>query len=429
MTDLEAQTYAAWKARDLMDFSVSGEVVKQVNRIAYQPFLNAEIQGLRKVYELARNNPTLAAQRVALFGLLPAMIPYLWAKSQGKDAEKRYKDTPLSQRILFSQFQVGNYRIMIPKGQTQAMAAALWEALIDRHNGDISTYAHALGESGLVPRPLVNPESLLPFQGVREAISNYSWFYDKHIIPPDQEGLALDLRHVDGASNLSRFLSTAARKAGWELDPRKIDHVLTNDLGSSAIDAETLSNLGSAGKPLASVGLAGYADVRLPPGYTSVSVQDAMKGAARYQDTSSPQYRAVQEPLSRSYRATTVEERNRLVDQARAAADSANEFYEAHGQEMIAARSAARKIHAAVEESKGPATPAERAEWARANPQKIGLLRNSERLDVLNRRITELRKALLRPDLTDSSRSMANREISRLYSVIVKMVSDVTAGN
>jgi hypothetical protein len=56
--------------------------------------MNAEIQGLRKIYELAREKPALAASRLAMFGLVPAMIPYLWAKQQGKDVEARYKDTP-----------------------------------------------------------------------------------------------------------------------------------------------------------------------------------------------------------------------------------------------------------------------------------------------------------------------------------------------
>ena len=171
MNDLDAQNYGAWKARDLMDFSVAGEVVKQVNKIAYQPFLNAEIQGLRKVYELARTKPGLAAQRVALFGLLPSMIPYLWAKSQGPDTEAKYKDTPLAQRIMFYQFNVGGYRVMVPKGQTQAMASAMWEAFLDKHNGDISTWARAMGSSGLIPRPLTDPESLLPFQA--ESVKPY----------------------------------------------------------------------------------------------------------------------------------------------------------------------------------------------------------------------------------------------------------------
>jgi hypothetical protein len=426
MNDIDAQTYAAWKSRDLMDFSVGGEVVKSINRIMYQPFLNAEIQGLRKIYELARENPSLAATRLAMFGLVPAMIPFLWAKSQGKDIEDRYVDTPMAQRIMYYQFHVGNYRIMIPKGQTQAMASAMWEAFLDKHRGDVRTWAKAMGQSGLLPRPLTDPESLLPFEGVRDVVHNHSWFFDKHIIPPDQEGLALDLRHTDGASGVAKWISKAGQKAGWEMDPREIDHVLATDLGSSDIDVQTMSNLADEKKPLAAKALGTYADVRLPPGYTSVSVQDAMTAADRLRDTESPQYRAMQTALSESYKAKTVEERNKLVDQARAAADAANEFYQKHGDEILAAKKATDAISQAVQEAKDQPL-AQRAAWAQANPDKIALYKQEPRLQALDKRVSELRKALVNPDVSASTKAMANREITRLYSVIVKLATDAKA--
>lgn len=424
MNDLDAQTYAAWKARDLMDFSVGGEVVKQINRIAYQPFMNAEIQGLRKMYEMARTNPTQAASRLAMFGLLPSMIPYLWAKSQGKDAEANYKDTPLAQRIMFYQFPIGNFRMMIPKGQTQAMASALWEAFLDKHNGDIGTWAKAMGDSGLIPRQIINPESLLPFQGVREAISNYSWFYDRHIIPPDQEGLALDLRHTNGASGLAQQISSIGKKAGWELDPRKIDHVLANDFGTVGMDVESASNIGRKDKPLGNTAMASYADVRLPPGYTSVSVQDAMTAAQRYNDTSSPQYKAVQEALGTSYSAKTVQDRNDLVNQARAAADTANAFYQKHGDELLQAKIATQKIDQEVQEGDAVQGGAARRQWAASNPDKLALLKERGRLEILQKRISEIRKAMANPNVSASTKAAGDKDLTRLYGVIVQLAAD-----
>jgi hypothetical protein len=424
MNDLTAQNFAAWKARDLMDFSVAGSVTRAVNRIMYMTFVNAQLQGMNRLITQVQNNPAKILPRLALYGLIPAMIPYLWAKSQGKDTEDRYKDTPLAQRIMFYQFHVGQHQIMFPKGQVQAMVSAMWEAYADKHNGNIGTWAKAMVDGGVIPTPIAHPMSILPFHGFQEAVSNYSWFYDKHIIPPDQEGLALDLRHVDGASRVSQFISQAAKKAGWEVDPRKIDHVLANDLGTAGIDAEQLSNLGSKEKPLANQSLASYADTRLPPGYTAVSVQDAMTNAQRYKDETSPQYKQVQEALSQSYKATTVEDRNKFVDQARAAADAANSFYDNHGNELLAAKEAAAKITSAVQSAKDVTGTDARRAWARDNPVQVDLLKTEPRLTALQSRITELRKALISPTISSGTKALADKEITRIYSAIVNMVGD-----
>jgi hypothetical protein len=303
----------------------------------------------------------------------------------------------------------------------QAMASAMWEAFLDKHNGDVGTWAKAMGDSGLVPRPILDPESVLPFSGVREAISNYSWFYDRHIIPPDQEGLAMDLRHTDGASGVGQMISKLAGKAGWEVDPRKIDHVLANDFGTAGIDAETASNVGRANKPLGVTSLLSYADTRLPPGYTSVSVQDAMTAAHKYRDESSPQFKQMQDLLGKSYKATTVDDRNALVDHARAAADAANAFYQKHGVELLAAKVASDKIGQAIQDGNGQTTLPARRAWAIGNPAKVALIRNESRLQVLQTRVSELRKALTNSKLSDTTRAMADREITRLYSVIARL--------
>jgi hypothetical protein len=419
MTPLDAQTYAAWRARDLMDFSVSGEIVKQLNNIMYQPFMNAEVQGLRKVYEMARTDPLKAASRVAMFGLIPAMAPYLYAKSQGKDVEDAYKQTPLAQRIMYYQYKVGNYNLMIPKGQTQAMASAMWEAFLDKHNGDIGTWAKAMADSGLIPRQVVDPESMLPFQGMRDAVSNYSWFYGKNIVPPDQNDIALDIRHTDGASRLGQFISQAAQKAGWEMDPRKIDHVLQNDTGSVGIDAQSVSNVERSDHPLGSS--LPLSDDRMPAGYTSNSVQDAMKKAAYYGDTTSPQYTAIQTPLHDSYAAKTPEARNELVKTAQTAADSATQFYQDHGDEMLKAKEATQKIDEAERSMKALPTISAQRQYLVENPDQKLLVASAQRVGVIQQRISELRKALVNPTASDDLKTTANKMLTRLYGALADL--------
>jgi hypothetical protein len=425
MSDLTAQGYAAWRARDLMDFGIAGSVVKQINKICYQPFMNAELQGWNKMYSMIRERPGQAAMKIALYGLLPSMIPYFWAKHQGKDSEQKYIDTPLAQRIMFNQFHVGDYRIMVPKGQTQAMASCLWEAFLDKHHGDPAVWMKAMADSGLIPRQVAGVgglETAVPFQGVRESVSNWNWFYDRHIIPPDQEGLALDLRHTDGASGIGQFMSQAAKKAGWEVDPRKIDHVLSTDLGTSGIDVETGSNLLSGqSKPLAGQAAAGMGYVRLPPGFTSQSVQDSMTAAQRYKDTMSPQYKAVQEPLSKSYQAQTAEERNAQVDKARAAADAANAFYRDHGEDLIAIRESSSKVNQAVAEGNSQQGLQARLAWARANPDKIYLIKAEPEFRALETRVNVLRKTIADPHISESTKDRASRELSVRAAAMAKL--------
>lgn len=420
MNPLDAQTYAAWKARDLMDFSVSGKMVQELNSRMYVPFLNAEVQGLRKMYEAFRIDPVKASARAAAFGLIPAMAPYLWAKSQGKDVEDDYKQTPLAQRIMYYQYHIGNYKMMIPKGQTQAMVSAMWEAYLDKHNGDVQTWAKAMGESGMIPRPLVDPESVIPFQGARDAVSNYSWFYGKNIVPPDENNIALDLRHTDGASRLGQYISKAAKAAGMELDPRKIDHVMQNDLGTVGIDAQSASNVERTDHPLGSQ--LPMSDMRLPSGYTSQSVQDAMTKAQYYNDSSSPQYAAMKTPLEESYKAATPGARNDLVDKARAAGDAVTSFYDQHGDDLLKAKEAAQKINQAEEALKSQGGISAQRQWYLANPEEGKLAVSADSLRRMENRVSEWRKILARPNVSAEDTTAANKNLTSLYAAIQGLV-------
>ena len=440
MDDLTAQSYAAWQARDLMDFSIAGTGVKEINRICYQPFMNAELQGWNKMYSRLRDNPgksmAWAASRLALYGLLPSLIPYFWAKHQGPEAEQRYIDTPLWQRIVTNTFQMGQYSIHVPKGQAAAMASCLWEAYLDKHRGNFKTWVTAMADSGLIPRQLNGVgglESMLPFSGIREACSNWNWFGDRYIVPPDQEGLALDMRHTDGASGLGRMISNIVKGTGefvnqkkdnphWEFDPHKIDHVLSNDLGTSGIDALSLSNAAAGAEaPLGKKMAAGLGYVRLPPGYTSQSVQDSMTAAQRYKDTMSPQYRAVQEPLSASYKAQTAQERNALVDKARAAADAANAFYRDRGEDLIAIRESSSKVNQAVAEGNSQQGLQARLAWARANPDKVSMIKHEDEFKALETRVNVLRKLLADSHTSESTKERINKELSVRAAAMAKI--------
>lgn len=423
MSDQNARTYAAWKARDLMDFAVSGTMVKAINEIAYVPFLNAGFRGLSKHLDMLQTQPKLYAKRMAAFGLLPALIPAAWAASQGPDQWKRYQGIPLVQRIMFDNYMVGNQRFVIPRG-TMTSAASMMAELLFQHKLSFSDVIRAMSASS-IPNQVGNPLALLPLHGALEAKANYSWFYDRNIIPPDEEGVALNLRKTDGASPLAQALSQLALKAGMELDPRKIEHVMNSDLGDTGSLASTVSRMAqdkglSTGKKAQMIG--GYE--RTTPGYTDQEVQRAMSTAERLKDSNSPAIGAIKSNLAQAAKAGDVDERQKFVDAARSAADSANQFYDKYSGQLDAVKQLTMEMNSAKQEFESQTTAQARQQWVKANPDKVKLLRQQGEVEKIDTRINELRKVQIAPTVSDRTKNVAAKELDRLYGILGKLTGN-----
>jgi hypothetical protein len=221
---------------------------------------------------------------------------------------------------------------------------------------------------------------------------------------------------------IGEFVNQKKDNPNWEFDPHKIDHVLSSDLGTSGIDALSLSNAAAGAEaPLGKKMAAGLGYVRLPPGYTSQSVQDSMTAAQRYKDTLSPQYKAVQEPLSASYKAQTAQERNALVDKARAAADAANAFYRDHGEDLIAIRESSSKVNQVVKEGNSQEGLQARLAWARANPDKVAMIKHEEEFKTLETRVNILRKTIADSRISNSAKERADKELSVRAAAMAKI--------
>lgn len=420
MADQQARTYAAWKARDLMDFAVSGTWVKAINDIAYVPFLNSGFRGLAKHLEVAAKDPVTYTKRMALFGFLPAMIPAVFAYSQGPEQWKKYKGIPLVQRIMFDNFMIGNTRVVIPRGEMVAAASAAAELGFENHLSP-SDFLRAASAS-ILPNHVDDPQSLLPLHGVLEASNNYSWFYNRNIIPPDEEGVALDLRKTDSASPLAKGISYMLKQAGMELDPRKIEHVINTDLGSAGSAVNTASRMGeSKGMSTATKAsmMGGY--LRSTPGFTDEDVQQALSTAQRYKDESSPAVKAIKGALAQASQAKDADTRQKFVDQARDAAASANKFYDQHADTLQTVKKLGMEIEAATQEYNNQKTGQDKVQFLRDNPDKAALVRQQNSYDRITSRLNELRKVQVSPTVSDATKKMASREIDRLYGLLTKM--------
>jgi hypothetical protein len=159
---------ATWVARNYLDFSQGGSLAKAVDTGI--PYLNAAIQGTRKIFQAAHDDWRRFAWKIAQIGTLATGL-YLANSTWNKDAwdqvpeyEKRtnwiitlpkyfaYKDKAGDLRYLY---------IRIAKDQGQRVFAALFEAFIAKSRGDKFDYnyvADALGDAW----PIMPHEKLPP---------------------------------------------------------------------------------------------------------------------------------------------------------------------------------------------------------------------------------------------------------------------------
>jgi hypothetical protein len=213
--DHDAAIYAAYMARDLLDFARAGRVVRFINR--FIPFTNANVQGVIRTARAIATNPQRTLARWAAVVALPEMMVYAWNRFMG--AEKEYREFPAYARDMFHLIKIApDLWISIPKPfEVGVLGGAVQRAL----HGDFDGYAGSVAKAWL---PL-GEEALIggvkPMDTVAELIANYDFFRGRNIVPPWENDLRLELRSTENASRLARALQAVAG-----VDARKIDHVI-----------------------------------------------------------------------------------------------------------------------------------------------------------------------------------------------------------
>ncbi|HYE68031.1 MAG TPA: LPD38 domain-containing protein [Anaerovoracaceae bacterium] len=220
LDEYNAGLYAAYQARDLMDFAVAGHTIRTLNRII--PFLNAGIQGMVRTKKAATENPTGFAVRTALYTILPTLLFRQLITAMGDDEE--YEQLPGYQRDLFWNFKTpftGNVWISIPKPFEQGMVSSAVDRAISQLKGAEKPYE---GFAGSLVKTLTPVDESSLLGGLRpffEVASNYDYFTGRHIVPAWEEGKLLELR--GGAEKASRIAKTLSFGT---TDPRYVDHVI-----------------------------------------------------------------------------------------------------------------------------------------------------------------------------------------------------------
>jgi len=234
--------YAAYQARDVLDFAIAGYVMKFVNR--FVPFSNAAVQGLRRSALSARENPASFMARWSMYVLIPELLLYAW---NAFDDDEEYESLPAYQRDMFWNIKAGpNFWVRIPKPFELGVMATGVTRMIDVARGN----EHALegfGKSATrSAMPLQVQEVVGPFESLVEILSNYDFFRERPIIPYYEAELEVGLRkNTDRASNIGRFLQKMSQDT---VDGRNVDHWIRSQLAGLGDMGLAISDIGREDK-------------------------------------------------------------------------------------------------------------------------------------------------------------------------------------
>lgn len=281
LDDYNANLYAAFQSRDLLDFSVAGEWMKVINQVV--PFTNAAVQGLKRTLASAQENPKSFAIRATLYVVLPTIVERLINHAQGDDEE--YMELPGYQRDLFYNFKVGDMWLTIPKPFELGVLSSGVSRFFDKYVFDNKEAYKGYGGSVAKSMFPVDESALSgPGRSFIEVMANYDFFRNKHIIPSNEEGKAMELRHTDKGSRLGQGIQKA-----FGMDARMADHFIKSSFSYFGGLGTKLSDIGKEGSQnefnLSDLGL-----FKQSPVYNSISVQELMSLAKKYDLLRHPDY-------------------------------------------------------------------------------------------------------------------------------------------
>lgn len=361
--DYDAGLYAAFKARDLLDFAVVGNTIQYINQLL--PFTNAAIQGLARSARAIQQNPTHFMTRWGLYVLVPTLAVAFLASLM--DDEDEYLKLPSYRRDLFWNVRLGpDMWLSIPKPFELGVAASGVERMIAWAKGRKNAFDGLGGSIARSTLPFdVGSLAGMPSPGLFEAAANYDFFRDRSIVPKWEEGLDLELRK--GAGKASRLGQAIQQAIG--VDARKVDFFIESQFGYAGRYAIQASDIGRAGERRPPTALEWIGLGTGTPGYSNPDVQWIMDTAERRGIHAAPDKQVADIPsvttttseakrlgvlrrhLDQFRSVTTRQDRDRVGRLVRQEAAALRELWEADRPET----KKYRKEHAAAEH---PATSA-----------------------------------------------------------------------
>ena len=228
---------AALESRDItLDFSRRGSHTKKANQVI--AFFNATIQGADKMARAFKEDPRGMTVKTMLYITLPSVL--LWYMN--KDDE-RYQELPQWERDTFWIIPGKENMYRIPKPfEAGVLFGTSFERML-QYFDDAKNNRKSVGFKGFGDRvidslaPSFMPTAMIP---VVEAMTNYSLFRQRNIIPQSQENLPAHLQYGANTSEVAKFVGDKIN-----VSPYIVDNTIRGyggglaGLGLSGIDAAT----------------------------------------------------------------------------------------------------------------------------------------------------------------------------------------------
>ena len=305
-----ARLYAAFEARNLLDYAVVGEWVQTINRLV--PFTNAAYRGVMKAAEVAGENPKGFFGKMLVSTLPLSLLQMLW-NGADDETEEEYMQQPAYLRDLFWNFKMGeNTWVRIPKPFELGLIASGFErafAAADGHENAFDGYGGSVARA-MVP---VDEQALAgPFRSIVEGMVNYDLFRDRYIVPPYENDLRLDLRSTDRGSRIGQLLQSMSN-----IDSRKIDHFIKSQFGGVGRIALNVSDIGREDRDMYQPLRSASGVVVTSPASASMDVQYVKMQAKERGKVNSPVLRPLRYATDKYYDAKTQAEKDRWARKMR----------------------------------------------------------------------------------------------------------------
>lgn len=237
---------AALESRDItLDFSRRGSHTKKANQVI--AFFNATIQGADKMARAFKEDPRGMTVKTMLYITLPSVL--LWYMN--KDDE-RYQELPQWEKDTFWIIPGKENMYRVPKPfEAGVLFGTSFERML-QYFDDAKNNRKGVGFKGFGDRvidslaPSFMPTAMIP---VVEAMTNYSLFRQRNIIPQSQENLPAHLQYGANTSEVAKFVGDKIN-----VSPYIVDNTIRGyggglaGLGLSGIDAATGAKENNASK-------------------------------------------------------------------------------------------------------------------------------------------------------------------------------------
>lgn len=187
----QSRQEAAYRARDIMDFSRGGSKVRNVNKVV--AFLNANIQGKSKLIRAIKENPVGVTARALKLITLPTVAVFALQKYTANDNQKQIiQDAPNWMRNSFWLLPIPGTdqiaRIPKPFDLAPIFANAPERMMEYMFNNDPEAFDNFVRDSLSAASIPVMLTGLVPFI---EGMANYSFFRQGPIIPQREQDIEL----------------------------------------------------------------------------------------------------------------------------------------------------------------------------------------------------------------------------------------------